>query len=140
MNIQIRNIYTYIQIKNSDQGFITSDQMNRQKFNEIEFLKFSGGIIDSSKQSVHMYQEDISGKNAIDIAFEKNSIFSIKLFVDSLLQLTNENQFKNCFDKALLPMIMKGMDVKWLLPVHSFLMSSNLERRSLMEWMKRKKH
>jgi hypothetical protein len=62
-----------------------------------------------------MYQEDISGKNAIDTAFDKNSIFSIKLFVDSLLQLTNETQFKNCFDKAVLLMISKGLDVKDLI-------------------------
>jgi len=34
-----------------------------------------------------MFQEDISGMSPIDIAFEKNSIFSIKAFVDSLLNL-----------------------------------------------------
>jgi hypothetical protein len=61
-----------------------------------------------------MYQEDITGKNAIDNAFDKNSIFCIKLFVDSLLQLKNEVHFKNCFDKALIMMINKGMDVKEL--------------------------
>ena len=60
---------------------------------------------------VHMYQEDISGKNAIDIAFEHNSIFCIKAFVDSLLQLTSEKQFRNSFDKALLMMINKGINV-----------------------------
>ena len=49
-----------------------------------------------------MYQEDITGKNAIDNAFDKNSIFCIKLFVDSLLQLKNEVHFKNCFVKAIL--------------------------------------
>jgi hypothetical protein len=64
---------------------------------------------------VHMYQEDICGKNPIDNAFEKNSIFSIKLFIDSLLQMNNEQQFRNCFDEALLLMISKGMDVKELI-------------------------
>lgn len=61
-----------------------------------------------------MYQEDVLGENAIDIAFKKNSIFSIKLFVDSLLDLADSTQFKNCFDKAVLLMVMKGMDVKEL--------------------------
>lgn len=61
-----------------------------------------------------MYSEDISGNNAIDVAFERNSIFSIKLFVDNLLDMTGESQFKNCFDKALLLMIQKGLDVKEL--------------------------
>ena len=70
--------------------------------------------------SVHMYQEDISGKNAIDNAFDQNSIFSIKAFVDSLLQLTDEAQFKNCFDKALLLMVNKGMDVKELVNSNLF--------------------
>ena len=56
----------------------------------------------------------MSGRNAIDNAFEKNSIFCIKAFVDSLLQLNDDMHFKNCFDKALLLMINKGMDVKEL--------------------------
>ena len=34
--------------------------------------------------------------------------------MDSLLQLTGEEQFRNCFDKALLMMVKKGMDVKEL--------------------------
>ena len=63
---------------------------------------------------VHMYQEDIGGKNAIDNAFECNAIFCIKAFVDNLLQLTDEMQFRNCFDKALITMVKKGMDVKEL--------------------------
>ena len=67
-----------------------------------------------------MYQEDISGLNAITNAFERNSIFCIKAFVDSLLQLTNEAQFRNCFDKALLLMIDKGIDVKELVNSNLF--------------------
>jgi hypothetical protein len=67
-----------------------------------------------------MYQEDIQGKNAIDIAFEKNSIFSIKIFVDNLLELADRSQFRNSFDKALLLMIMKGMDVKELVNSNLF--------------------
>jgi len=63
-----------------------------------------------------MYQDDISGENAIDHAFRKNSIFCIKLFVESLLQISNnEIQFRNCFDKALLVMVNKDMDVKELI-------------------------
>lgn len=62
----------------------------------------------------------MSGKNAIDNAFEKNSIFCIKLFVDSLLQLKNDTHFENCFDKALILMINKGMDVKELVNSNIF--------------------
>ena len=59
-----------------------------------------------------MYQKDIAGLNAIDQAFRKNSFFCIKAFVETLLIMTDEGQFKNCFDKAILQMITKGMDVK----------------------------
>jgi hypothetical protein len=63
-----------------------------------------------------MYQVDISGNNAVDIAFQSNSILSIKAFVESIISLTNSNDvsFRNCFDKALIMMINKGMDVKSL--------------------------
>ena len=63
-----------------------------------------------------MYQRDISGQSVIDYAFEKKAIFCIKAFVETLLILSNdeENQFRNCFDKAILLMIEKGMDVKEL--------------------------
>lgn len=40
--------------------------------------------------SVHMFQDDISGTSAIDNAFEKNSIFCIKLYVDKLLSLVTD--------------------------------------------------
>ena len=63
---------------------------------------------------IHMYQQDISGNNVIDYAFKKGSIFCIKAFVETLLILTGEVQFRNCFDKALLLMISRGMDVKEL--------------------------
>jgi hypothetical protein len=65
-------------------------------------------------KAVNMFQENMVGKNAIDYAFEKNSIFSIKLFVNSLLEMNDKEKFKNCFDKALILMIEKGMDVKEL--------------------------
>lgn len=57
--------------------------------------------------SVHMFQDDISGTGAIDHAFSKNSIFCIKSFMDSLLNLTHaqDSQFGNCFDQAVLLMI-----------------------------------
>jgi hypothetical protein len=58
-----------------------------------------------------MYQTDISGMNAIDQAFKKNAIFCIKAFVDTLIILTEGGNFRNCFDKALLMMIGKEMDV-----------------------------
>ena len=38
-----------------------------------------------------MYQQDISGQNAIDNAFKKNAIFCIKAFVETLLILKNDN-------------------------------------------------
>jgi hypothetical protein len=56
---------------------------------------------------VHMYQSDISGQNVIDYAFKKNAIFCIKAFVETLLILSDEDSFANCFDKALLMMINK---------------------------------
>ena len=58
-----------------------------------------------------MYQENIIGINAINNALKKNSIFCIKLFVDSLLTLKEDNYFRNCFDEALALMIKKGIDV-----------------------------
>ena len=60
-----------------------------------------------------MYQPDISGQNAIDYAFQRDSIFCIKSFVDSILKLSDdgESQFRNCFDQALLLMISRGIDV-----------------------------
>ena len=61
-----------------------------------------------------MYQADISGNNVIDYAFKKGSIFCIKAFVETLLILTGEDKFRNCFDKAILLMISRGMDVKEL--------------------------
>lgn len=54
-----------------------------------------------------MYQSDISGQNVIDYAFKKNAIFCIKAFVDTLLLLSDEESFANCFDKAILMMIGK---------------------------------
>ena len=62
-----------------------------------------------------MYQENIAGKNAIDLAFNKNSIFCISAFVESLLKMNETSQFNNCFDKAFLMMLRKGMDMKDLL-------------------------
>jgi len=59
-----------------------------------------------------MYQADLMGNNVIDYAFQKNAIFCIKAFVESLMVLPDEIQFRNCFDKALLMMIKKGIDVK----------------------------
>lgn len=61
---------------------------------------------------VHMYQSDISVLNAIDYAFHKNAIFCIKAFVETLLILKNEEEFRGCFDKAILLMISRGIDVK----------------------------
>lgn len=59
-----------------------------------------------------MYQADISVQNAIDYAFHKNAIFCIKTFVETLLLLKDEEQFRGCFDKAILLMISRGIDVK----------------------------
>ena len=58
-----------------------------------------------------MYQVDIGGMNAIDYAFNRNAIFSIKAFVETLLILT-DSKFRNCFDKAILMMINRGMEIK----------------------------
>lgn len=62
-----------------------------------------------------MYMSDIANLNAIDYAFQKNAIYCIKAFVDTLLFLSDENQFRNCFDHALLLMIERDLDVKDLI-------------------------
>lgn len=86
----------------------------------------SGKILDNTDQfgfnqgAIHMYQSDISGQNAIDQAFKKNAVFCIKAFVETLIILTDEVKFRNCFDKALLMMISKGMDVKELVSSELF--------------------
>ena len=60
--------------------------------------KYKEDSLDNTEQfgmnqgQVHMYQPDISGSNAIDYAFKKDSIFCIKAFVDSLLILSNEGE------------------------------------------------
>ena len=60
---------------------------------------------------IHMFQRDIAGFNSVDYAFEHRQIFCLKAFVESLLKLPNEPSFRNCFNKALLFMIEKGIDV-----------------------------
>jgi hypothetical protein len=97
LNNGVRNINNYL-----------NKSIHKGKFVPIK----NEGHAHDYENLIHMYQEDMSGRNAIDNAFEKNSIFCIKAFVDSLLQLTEDMHFKNCFDKALLLMINKGMDVK----------------------------
>jgi len=67
--------------------------------------QFGNKKTNSDSSDVHMYLEDISGNSAIDNAFYKNSIFCIKLFVDNLMNNPDDNNFNNCFDKALLLMI-----------------------------------
>ena len=63
-----------------------------------------------------MYQNDIAGLNAIDYAFKKNAILCIKSFVETLLILDVQRiSFRNCFDKAILMMISRGMEVKELI-------------------------
>jgi len=47
----------------------------------------------------------------VDTAFQSGSIFCIKALVDSVLLLPNELSFRNCFDKAVLRLINKGLDV-----------------------------
>lgn len=61
-----------------------------------------------------MFQTDISGQNSLDKAFQSNSILSIKAFVDSIISLkgSEDMNFGNCFDKALITMIERNMDVK----------------------------
>ena len=61
-----------------------------------------------------MYQPDIAGYNAFDYAFKQNAIFCIKAFAEKLLIMSEEIQFRNCIDHAILLMIDRGMDVKEL--------------------------
>lgn len=89
----------------------------KQGKHELKFLKHTK-IYDNTELfglnsgRVHMYQTDISVFNAIDYAFFNNAIFCIKAFVDTLLILKDEQQFRGCFDKALLLMICRRMDIK----------------------------
>ena len=59
-----------------------------------------------------MYQTDISVCNAVDYAFFENAIFCIKAFVDTLLILKDEQQFRGQFDKVVMQMICRRMDIK----------------------------
>jgi hypothetical protein len=63
---------------------------------------------------VHMYQMDIDGNTAIDKAFRHNAIFCVKALGETILTLPDDDQFRSCFDKALVMMIQKGVDVKEL--------------------------
>lgn len=89
----------------------------KQGKHELKFLKHTK-IYDNTELfginsgRVHMYQTDISVLSAIDYAFLKNSIFCIKAFVDTLLLLKDEQPFRGCFDKAVLLMISRNMDIK----------------------------
>ena len=44
-----------------------------------------------SQGYVHMYQKDIGGRSAIDNAYRKNAIFSIKSFGESIISLPNDS-------------------------------------------------
>ena len=44
----------------------------------------------SQPELVHMYQTDIVNKTVIDYAFQRNAIYSIKAFVESLMVLPDE--------------------------------------------------
>ena len=49
--------------------------------------------------------------NTVDYAFEHRRTFCLKAFVEALLKLPNEPAFRDCFNKALLLMIEKGINV-----------------------------
>lgn len=83
------------------------DKVHGDFKNAIEYQSLSIHFLDR----INMFQDDIAGDNAIDIAFRMNSIYSIKAFVDSLLHLQEEITFRNYVDKALLMMISNGLDV-----------------------------
>ena len=97
----------------------------QQKVKSYSFMKILDNtesfMVNSGK--IHMYQKDISGQNAIEVALEMNAIFCIRAFVDTLMILTDDVTFQNCFDKALLLMIMRGMDVKDLVNSELFYVS-----------------
>ena len=78
-----------------------------------------------------MYQVDIAGLNAIDYAFKKNAILCIKSFVETLLILdVKQHSFRNCFDKAILMMINRHLDVKEL--INSELFYPNIWREGVI--------
>ena len=122
MNKNVKNIALYVNPKRdlSSESYLPPDNSNE----EAGATKAAGTSVHKAIDNVelfclnqgyiHMYQKDIAGLNAIDHAFRKNSFFCIKAFVETLLIMTDEGQFNNCFDKAILQMIAKGMDVKEL--------------------------
>ena len=75
----------------------------------------NGDFFDQRTSTIHMYMSDIANNNAIDYAFKKDAIYCIGAFVDTLLFLSDESQFRNCFDHALLLMIERDLDVKELI-------------------------
>lgn len=125
MNKKVQNIALYVDpnfqyynehmiVGSSDQN---TDEMGKQievKQNKNKTTFDNSELFGINSGEVHMYQADIASFNAIDYAFQKNAIFCIKAFVETLLILTGEHQFRNCFDKAILMMISRGMDVKEL--------------------------
>lgn len=139
MNDHVENIALYVSVRyqiGQDCRRVLLDQSNdenqAQKPKKIQTKVYDNSeLFGLNAGLVHMYQPDIATYNAIDYAFQKNAIFCINAFVESLLILTHEDQhFRNCFDKAVLPLINRGMDVKDL--VNSPLFYAPLwERHSL---------
>jgi len=104
--------------------------MKKQIVNSTRYLRskklershrYVDGKLNEKIEIIHMYHEDIMGESAIDKAYMRNSIFCIRAFVVNLLQLQEvQNQFRNCFDKALLLMIDKNLDTKELVSSELF--------------------
>ena len=91
----------------------------------VNFIKLHPKVtvlaIGTSSKELKLW--DYTGQNAIDYAFNRNAIFCIKAFVETLLILTDDVTFQNCFDKALLMMVSRGMDVKDLVNSELFYVS-----------------
>ena len=133
MNTNVHNIAMYmkpnlIMVNNTRVNadlYQESEGIGVQKAKIHSFIK----VLDNTESfiansgKIHMYQKDIAGQNAIDYAFNRNAIFCIKAFVETLLILTDDVTFQNCFDKALLMMVSRGMDVKDLVNSELFYVS-----------------
>ena len=123
MNQNVKNIALYVNPKRdlNSEMLLPADEMNEEAWVGKVVGKSVQKAIDNAELfrlnqgHIHMYQKDIAGYNAIDHAFKKNSFFCIKAFVEKLLIMSDEGQFNNCFDKAILEMIAKGLDVKDLI-------------------------
>ena len=113
MNHDCKNMKKYLnceyQIEEIQQNILSRKAHQPGDVGKKKLLKSDQEL--KSKDMIHMFQNNIEGMNPIDIALEKNAIFSIKAYSDTLLILKDENLFRDCINQAVLLLIKRGIDV-----------------------------